>query len=212
LLTACGPAVPRRSLLESRSQWAGELEAESKEGAVIRGAWVLKERLKRDYTRFIGPPAAFNEMLDLKFTIAVSEMMLEFPEYYESVTGRWTQSHAGAPPDRQELSTALKLLRRRNAKIEEYVAGTLEAAEKEALEDTAKRDEVYRIIAGIVLLTLVVPSWKHELRAVTPPYKYVHGKYVIYRNASELIIDSPSGRTAYCRTVGRHAVGDAVCN
>jgi hypothetical protein len=212
LLTACGPARARRSMVESRSLWTQELEVDSREGAVIRRAWELKEKLKRDYTEFIGPPAAFNEMLDLKFTIAVNEMMLEFPEYYDAVTQRWTRPDAGSPPDRRQLAAELKMLRQRNAVIEAQVARSMEAVEKEALEDGAKRADVYRIMVGVVLLSLAIPSWKHELLAVTPPYKYVHGRYVIYRNASELIIDSPSGRTAYCRTVGRKTLGDAVCN
>jgi hypothetical protein len=188
------------------------LEAESKEGSVIRAAWELKEKLKKDYTEFIGPPATFNEMLDLKFTIAVTEMMLEFPSYYESVTKGWVESKAGSPPDRQELSSAIKILRRRSATLEEFVAGTLEAAEKDAREDAVRRERVLRMIADIMLLTLAVPAWKNEILAVTPPYKYVHGNYVIYRHGSEVIITSPSGRTAYCRTVGRKPVADAVCN
>lgn len=211
-LVACGPAGSRRPLPDSRSQWTEELAADSKEGSVIRAAWELKEKLKRDYTEFIGPPATFNEMLDLKFTIAVDEMMLEFPAYYESVARKWARSATTPPPTREELFVALKMLRRNAALLEEEVARTMEAAEKAATEDTPKKEQVFRIIAGVVLLTLAVTAWKTEILAITPPYKYIHGNYVIYRHGSEVIVTSPSERTYYCHTIGGQTVADVVCN
>jgi hypothetical protein len=211
-LTACGHAGPPRSLLETRIQWTQDLEADSQEGSVIKTAWELKEQLKRDYVKLIGPPAVFNEMLDLKFTIVVNEMMLEFPEYYESVTRRWVPSQSGPPPDQQQLLGALKILRQRNVVAEERVAATLQAAEKEAMQDPTKRERVPRILAGIVLLTFTVQAWKNEILVVAPAYKYVHGNYVIYRRGSQIIITSPLGPTYFCRTIGRQAAADAVCN
>ena len=216
LLIGCGPISPRRSLEESRAQRRQEFEAESKEGPVIKAAWDLKEKLKKDYREIIGPSEAYDEMIELKFSNIINQAGLDTPGYFERMIKKWDTTKHGPPPSREEVQNSIKVLEGRIKKLEDHIAKELAAAEEQAKEDAERRRKIIQVIAGIALVALAAAAGAAGGAAAGAPIyqpSYSYGSYTIIRHGSNLYsVMTPTGRTYSCQVFGSGQVSQVNCH
>jgi hypothetical protein len=214
VLAGCGPISPRSSLEERRVQRGQEFEQDAKNYPVIVAAWNLKEKLKKDYAEVIGPSKAYDEKIELQFSNALNEAMLETPGQYEKMAASWAKNRSDPAPTREEIREIIKTLQGRIKTLDGVIAQEVALAEEQAKEDAARRQKIIQVIAAIAVVALALAGGVAIARSgYQPSYNSTAmGPYIITRTGPHTTtVLTPSHRLYTCTTSGTYQVSVVNC-